>query len=108
MRFVRDFLKGLRDTVVPAVCALALAYFGYHAVTGERGLLSWLQVSQEVDEAEARLASLSGEREEIEGRVALLRPGALDPDMLDERVRLMLNLARPDEVVITRPKFLFE
>jgi cell division protein FtsB len=32
--------------------------------------------------------------------VGLLRPDHLDPDLLDERARAVLNLAAPDEIVI--------
>ena len=32
--------------------------------------------------------------------MALLRTASLDPDMLDERARAMLNVAKPDEVVV--------
>jgi cell division protein FtsB len=36
--------------------------------------------------------------------VALLRNATLDPDMLDERARLLLNVTRADEIVIPLPK----
>jgi cell division protein FtsB len=36
--------------------------------------------------------------------VQRLSNSGIDPDLLDERVRLMLNLARSDEVVIMLPK----
>jgi cell division protein FtsB len=52
------------------------------------------------------LATLTGERQEIEHRVALLSPSSIDPDLLDERARLMLNVAEPDDrlVIIKNPK----
>ena len=43
---------------------------------------------------------IQADRMLIERRVALLRPDGVDPDMLDERVRLMLNLGRRDELTI--------
>jgi cell division protein FtsB len=36
----------------------------------------------------------------LERRVALLRPESLDRDMLEERARAVLNLARPEDRVI--------
>ncbi|MBS27511.1 MAG: septum formation initiator [Alphaproteobacteria bacterium] len=80
--------------------ALLLAYFSYHMVQGDHGLLSLLQLRTKVEQANALHASLQTEREQLEARVALLRPDNLDPDMLEERARVMLNFAHPNELVI--------
>ena len=40
------------------------------------------------------------EESRLERRVALLRRDNLDPDMLDERARVVLNFAAPGELVI--------
>jgi len=40
------------------------------------------------------------ERDAIKRRVSLLEPGSLDPDMLEERARLMLNYGHVDDIVI--------
>lgn len=102
MRWLRAIARFTRGKVVPFTCLLVLVYFGYHALEGERGLLAWLEVSQRVEDASASLALVTKEREALERRVSSLRPESLDPDMLDERARFMLNLARPNEVVIYR------
>ena len=36
-------------------------------------------------------------------RVAALRNQSLDPDMLDERARVLLNFSRKDDIVIFTP-----
>jgi cell division protein FtsB len=41
-------------------------------------------------------------RQRIERDVALLQPENLDPDMLDERARAILNLAHPDDLVMMK------
>ena len=84
----------------PMLGALLVSYFGYHAVQGDRGLLSYLRLTREIRRAEITRDLFAGERAELEKRVALLRPRGIDPDMLEERVRVMLNLGRPDEMVI--------
>ena len=38
----------------------------------------------------------------IERDVALLEPDSLDPDMLDERARAILNLAHPGDLVMMK------
>ncbi len=60
-------------------------------------------IERQVSELEAELARLTAEREELVARVSLLRPESLDPDMLDERARLNLNLVNEDELVVLRP-----
>ncbi|MBU0723526.1 MAG: septum formation initiator family protein [Alphaproteobacteria bacterium] len=102
MDAMREIRRRGRHVVGPVFGALLLGYFVYHAVQGDRGILAWRQVDQQIALAEAALAEVSGVREQMERRVALLEPTHIDPDMLEERARIMLNLAHPDEIVILR------
>ena len=36
----------------------------------------------------------------LEGKVALMRPESVDPDMLEELARSQLELARPNELIV--------
>jgi cell division protein FtsB len=89
-----------RFVLVPVLGALLVAYFGYHAIEGDRGLLAYLKLTQELKKAEISQDLIAADRQIIERRVALLRPNGVDPDMLDERARLMLDLGRRDELTI--------
>jgi cell division protein FtsB len=94
-------LKRRAPGILPSLIgALTLTYFAYHAVEGDRGLRSWLKVRQEIAVARAAEARLAEERAVLARRVSLLRPESLDRDMLEERARVVLNLAHPDERVI--------
>lgn len=84
----------------PLIGLCAVTYFAYHTVEGDRGVLSYLRLNGEILEAEMRLSKISSERQEMEHRVLLLRPDHLDPDMLEERARIMLNMGREGEVVV--------
>ena len=75
----------------------SVIYFAYHAVQGDRGLIAWLQHSRELGESETVLAELAAERSTLEHRVSQLRAESLDPDMLEEQARTMLNFAEPDD-----------
>ena len=101
-----DLLYDLRRRslqATPALLAcLAVAYFGYHAVQGGRGLMAYARLSQETALAEQVLALTEAERERLERRVGLLHPDRLDADMLDERARETLGLVHPDEAVMFR------
>ncbi|QDG77780.1 septum formation initiator family protein [Labrenzia sp. PHM005] len=93
----------LRRLITPAIAIAVLAYFGFHAMNGELGLVGRAMIERQVAELEGELELLTAEREELVARVSLLRPESLDPDMLDERARLYLNLVHPDELVVLRP-----
>ncbi|MBI4183822.1 MAG: septum formation initiator family protein [Proteobacteria bacterium] len=80
--------------------ACAFAYFAYHAIEGERGLLAWLRMTKEIEVAREVLAEIDAERTALERRVALLTPGHLDPDVLDERARALLDLVGEGEIVV--------
>ncbi len=92
--------RRLRQAIVPLLWACAAAYFGYHAVQGERGLVAWLRLSQEVERIEASLQIAVAERASLEHNVALLSPDGLDLDMLEERARVVLGLAHPQDFIV--------
>lgn len=100
MDAIREIRRRARHAVGPVCGALLLGYFVYHAVQGERGLLAWRLVDQQIASAEATLDEVRAVHDRLERRVSLLEPASIDPDMLEERARIMLNLAHPDEVVI--------
>jgi cell division protein FtsB len=91
-----------RFVVGPLIGLSLIGYFGYHLVEGDRGLVAWMRLSQQIREANTTLAELRSEREALDRRVSLLRPEHLDRDLLDERARATLNYAAPNEIVILR------
>lgn len=93
----------LRRLIIPVAALAVLAYFGFHALNGELGLVGRAVIEHQVVDLESRLAVLVSEREELVARVSLLRPESLDPDMVDERARLSLNLVHANELTILRP-----
>jgi len=107
MTVARTFASGinrlLRQTVGPVLGAAVVAYFAYHTVQGDRGLMALTHLQGEVAEAERVLAIVKAERMELEHRASLLRPDNLSLDMLDERSRVLLNRVHPDELVILLP-----
>ena len=86
--------------IVPAVSALFLAYFGFHAYHGEFGIYSKYRYEAEAGELQAKLDKVQAERIEMERRVQLLHDGTLERDMLDEQARRALNLSHSDEITI--------
>ncbi|AUG55045.1 septum formation initiator [Thalassospira marina] len=77
-----------------------MVYFIFHSVEGDRGLLAYWSMQDRVNEIVKLRDDIRGRRELLEQRVKALRPGSLDPDLLDERARTMLDMANRDDVII--------
>ena len=80
--------------------ALLIGYFCVNAYTGNHGITA----RQGLDLQMARLATerdtLRSERQQWERRVALLKSQSLDPDMLDERARALLDYVDPRDLTL--------
>ena len=83
-----------------AAAALMIGYFGVNAYTGARGLKANQDLAQQMSELTVELAALKLERARWEHKVSLLRSDAIDPDLLDERARAMLDYADPHDVIM--------
>ncbi|MDX5361170.1 MAG: septum formation initiator family protein [Alphaproteobacteria bacterium] len=88
----------------PIVLFAILAYFVYHGLEGERGLIAYLRLQYQVAHLEQELALARDEREAIERRIQLMGSGnnPIDPDLLEEQVHRRLGLANPNDVIILR------
>ena len=79
-----------------------LIYFLYHIFQGERGFSHGFRSNSKYLKTKNFLKELQMQREILERKVNLLRPDNLDPDILDERCRQVLNYVRSDEVVLLK------
>ena len=90
----------VRLIITPVMGALIIGYFVYHSLKGEHGLSAYLNLVTEISKAESVLAQRTQERIILEQRTKLLSPNNLDLDILDERVRIVLNLVEANELII--------
>lgn len=100
MGLIAEIRLRARHVIGPVLGVCAVAYFAYHAVQGDRGLIAWWNLRQRVANARSVLDEITAQRDTLAHRVKLLHPQSLDPDMLEERARLMLNYGHPDDIVI--------
>ncbi|MDD3445769.1 MAG: septum formation initiator family protein [Zavarzinia sp.] len=103
MSIAQEIRRRFRQAVTPTVAICVTAYFGYHLVQGDYGLVSWLRLTHEIEQTKAELDSVTAEREKLDRRVSLLRPESLDLDMIEERARVILGFAHPSDAVILNP-----
>ena len=96
-RRLRSFLTALS---LYSVAALLIGYFGINAYTGNRGLRAKQDLDHQIAKLTVELSKLKAERTVREVRVSLLRADSLDPDMLDERARALLDYADPNDLTL--------
>lgn len=95
-----EMRRRLRHAAVPVICACAVVYFGYHAIQGDHGLITYMRYGQYIASLQSEYDRTVLERESLEHRVSLLRSRSLDPDLLEERAMDVLGFAHPNDRVI--------
>jgi len=83
-----------------ALAALLIGYFGVNAFSGNRGLKAQQDIDRQMTVLSADLDRLKLERGQWQRRIALLKSTDLDPDMLDERARALLDYAEPNDLTL--------
>ncbi len=86
--------------IAPLATLLILGYFGFHSLNGQYGIRAHLAMQAKTVRLEAKLVERSNVRKKLESRVALLREGSMEKDMVDQYVRAQLNMVREDEIVL--------
>jgi cell division protein FtsB len=94
---LRSFLTALGLYVL---AALLIGYFGVNAYSGDRGLKAKEDIDRQIARLSTELDQLKLERTQWERRVALLRSSKLDPDMLDEQARALLDYVAPGDLTM--------
>ena len=92
-RIVKNNLLGLIG-----VCLIC--YFGYHTVMGERSVMRLMTLERALAKTTAAYEENHEMRLALEDRVSRLRPGSIDPDLLEERAHYVLGYTRSDEQII--------
>ena len=94
----------MRPYAPTGVIFLLILYFGVQALTGERGLLSHGERAEMLERRQAELARLEDQRQDLEIRVRYMRTDNLSRDLLEERARVVLGFARPEDYLIPAPR----
>ena len=98
---IRKRLRSILNTLaLYALAALLIGYFGINAYNGDRGLKAKEDIDRQMATLTAELDHLKAEQAKWERRIALLKSDDLDPDMLDERVRILLDYADPHDLTL--------
>ena len=99
IRKPQNSFKLTKKSAFNAIIFLMLLYFVFHSIYGSRGIIAYFKLQSDLKDSHIKLEQLRTERLEIENRTKLLRPGSLDKDMLDEKIRNVLGLSEPKEKI---------
>ncbi|HEX3938739.1 MAG TPA: septum formation initiator family protein [Xanthobacteraceae bacterium] len=83
-----------------ALAALLIGYFGANAYSGNRGLKAKEVIDRQSAVLTTELDRLKIEHKQWDRRIALLKSDAIDPDMLDERARGLLDDVDPRDLTL--------
>ena len=75
-------------------------YLGFSAIGGQFGWENRAQILLDIDQLKGRSAALQAEIDAYRHRATLMDTRRLDPDIITERARAMLNMANADDVVV--------
>src|SRR5262249_46892572 len=98
---VRSFFTALGLYVL---AALLIGYFCANAYTGDHGLRAREELDRQIAALDKQLNEATAERDLWERRVKLLKSESVDPDMLDERARALLDYVDPRDLILIQKK----
>jgi cell division protein FtsB len=102
-RRVAVMLARIRPYAPTVILGMLIFYFGFQALTGDRGLLATQHRQETLQARKQELAELQQKRHNLEVRARLLDNRSLSADLLEERARTLLGFVGPNDYVIRVP-----
>ena len=72
----------------------------YHSFQGSRSYPTLVSLDKSIEAVQADLETTIAQRQKLERQVVMMRPGSVNSDLLEERVRVVLGYKSPNEFVI--------
>jgi len=72
----------------------------YHSLQGSRSYPTLVSLDKSIEAVQADLDTTIAQRQKLERQVVMMRPGSVNSDLLEERVRVVLGYKSPNEFVI--------
>ena len=78
-----------------------IAFFGFHTVAGDRGILARPQLEHKIRHAQEQLSLLKKHQSFLSHRISLMHKDGVDADILAEMARSELGLFAPNDVIVS-------
>lgn len=92
----------VRQNMIAIIGVCLSVYFCYHLIAGERSYLRLISLNHQIGETEEEYSEVSKERDTLEQKVVMMRPGSVNRDLLEEQSRKVLGFHYPDEKVLIK------
>ncbi|MEL7489539.1 MAG: septum formation initiator family protein [Pseudomonadota bacterium] len=99
---MRTLLNFFIEAAGPALFVIWIVYMGFMAIAGGAGFRTLWALEEDVAAAAQEVDLLTRQRQALERRADMLNPRSLDPDMVDESIRVVLGYAHEDDIVLPR------
>jgi cell division protein FtsB len=93
----------VRPYAPTVILGLLIFYFGFQALTGDRGLLATQRRRETLVARKQELTDLQQKHRDLTVRARLLDNHNLSADLLEERARTLLGFVGPNDYVIRLP-----
>jgi cell division protein FtsB len=102
MRIRRSVTRTFVALVFPTIAMSVGGYFAYYAICGDRGLLALEDVQARLGVHAQLLSQAQDDRLRLQHRIALMKPGAVDTDLVEELARSRMMEGAPGQVAVPR------
>src|ERR1700755_2529022 len=102
MRIRRSVLRTFSLSILPAITCAVVAYCGYYAIWGDRGLIAFQATEARLDVHKEDLAQADAFRARLQHRISLMDAG--DPDLVEELQRTQLMEGGHGLIGVPRPR----
>lgn len=91
-----------RQNLIAVIGVCLSFYFCYHLIAGERSYLRLVSLDHQISTTETQYGKTKAEREALEQKVVMMRPGSVNRDLLEEQSRKVLGFHYKDEKVLIK------
>lgn len=89
-----------RPLALTATLLAFQGYLGYSAISGQFGIENRRDIIADIQVLKDKSSALQAEIDAYKHRASLMNPRHLDPDLVTERARALLNMANADDILI--------
>jgi len=88
-----------------AVIGISLSfYFCFHLLAGHRGYFRLMSLENQMTQISKEYETVTAERQKLENKVVMMRPGSINKDLLEERIRSVLGYRYEDEIILLQSR----
>ena len=89
-----------RENILALIGVCLCVYFSYHAVLGDRSVVRLYSLGKQIETLSQEKTASAYEKDSLEKKVVMMRPGSVNKDLLEEQARLVLGYRQSEEIVL--------